>query len=665
MKKLSKNLLINILVVSFVFVVFGLTGPMAVQAATSPDLGAADTFNVLAQSGITGVVDTPFGIIGNVENNGIAAQITALTNAMVNGTIYSSNGLADIVGATTTALNAAVQDDAATAYGDLDAVTNADANCIDPSTGLAGIGSGVVELGGRSLAPGLYCSDASFKITGILTLTGTTGTWVFKAVSTIDPQVGSSVTGGDPCNVWWRSGTAVNVGNSASFIGTIIAGSAITFGTNFTLDGRALAIGTNVTFDGGGTISGPTCSPTTGTLNIIKDVVGGTATSSDFIVSLKLADSEVGGGPFAGTTTPGTSYSLDAGTYVVSETSSTTSSYIASYSGACNLTDSITLAVGDDVNCTITNTYATSTLHVIKKVVNTGGGVATSSDFTIGVTGTNLSTSSFAGSEAGVNVTLSAGPYTVTETGDVTNYSSATSTGCTGTITAGQNVDCTIINTYTAPEVHHSSGGSRATPVAPIINVVKVASPSILAGPGPVTYTYTLHNTGTVPVSNVTMVDDTCSPMIFVSGDKNSDSELDVNETWTYDCFKTVSSTHTNIVTATGWANGLSATDTASATVVVGVPIVLPTTATTSVVVTTSLVSIPSLPKTGISTEVISSSVIATTTATTSAVVATSSVFIPSLPNTGINTNWIIGVLTGLFIIMLIALVSVLRKRIM
>ena len=75
---------------------------------------------------------------------------------------------------------------------------------------------------------------------------------------------------------------------------------------------------------------------------------------------------------------------------------------------------------------------------------------------------------------------------------------------------------------------------------------------------------------------DITMVDDTCSPIVRVSGDTNSDSKLDVHETWVYRCTMTLSATHTNIVTATGWANGVSAVDTASAIVVVGAPIVPP-----------------------------------------------------------------------------------------
>jgi len=39
-------------------------------------------------------------------------------------------------------------------------------------------------------------------------------------------------------------------------------------------------------------------------------------------------------------------------------------------------------------------------------------------------------------------------------------------------------------------------------------------------------------------------------------------------------CSTTLLATKTNTVVATGWANGISATDIATATVVVGVPIV-------------------------------------------------------------------------------------------
>lgn len=98
----------------------------------------------------------------------------------------------------------------------------------------------------------------------------------------------------------------------------------------------------------------------------------------------------------------------------------------------------------------------------------------------------------------------------------------------------------------------------------------------LTAGPGAVAYTYTLRNIGTVPVTNITMVGDTCSPIVLTSGDANNDKKLDVNEVWVYNCSTNLSETHTNTVVTTGWANGLSTADIASATVVVGTPVVSP-----------------------------------------------------------------------------------------
>jgi uncharacterized repeat protein (TIGR01451 family) len=161
----------------------------------------------------------------------------------------------------------------------------------------------------------------------------------------------------------------------------------------------------------------------------------------------------------------------------------------------------------------------------------------------------------------------------VTETADP-NYTQTFSGDCdaTGHINLGPGdiKFCIVTNNDIGPAV-------VAPPVPPLIAVVKVPSPLALpAGPGAVTYTYTLRNIGTVPVTDVTMIGDTCSPITLASGDTNTDAILQVSETWTYTCSTTLSETHTNTVVATGWANGISATDIASATVVVGLPTVPP-----------------------------------------------------------------------------------------
>jgi uncharacterized repeat protein (TIGR01451 family) len=280
--------------------------------------------------------------------------------------------------------------------------------------------------------------------------------------------------------------------------------------------------------------------------------------------------------------TSGMASTTSTGLHTVSETSD--SGYTAIIGGDCVAVGTITLVAGTAKDCTITNNDIAPILHLRKVVVNDNGGTATTTDWTLTATGalassTNLS--GFAPVDSGSD--FKADTYILDESGPA-GYT-ASSWSCVGASVTGASIKlglgdiatCTITNDDVAPVSSGGGGSSYVTPVPPLIDVVKVPAPLALpAGPGPVTYTYTLRNIGTVPVSNVTMVDDTCNPITLISGDTNNDAKLDVNETWISRCSTTLSATHTNTVTATGWANGISAVDIASATVVVGGSIVPP-----------------------------------------------------------------------------------------
>ncbi|MFZ2189084.1 MAG: ice-binding family protein [Candidatus Moraniibacteriota bacterium] len=104
------------------------------------------------------------------------------------------------------------------------------------------------------------------------------------------------------------------------------------------------------------------------------------------------------------------------------------------------------------------------------------------------------------------------------------------------------------------------------------ISVKKRATPSALySGPGFVTYTYDVRNEGDGALKFVSVKDDKCSPVKFVSGDGDHDSKLDTNERWRYTCTKLVSETETNTATARG-TNGEEVKDTDKVTVTVSVP---------------------------------------------------------------------------------------------
>lgn len=126
------------------------------------------------------------------------------------------------------------------------------------------------------------------------------------------------------------------------------------------------------------------------------------------------------------------------------------------------------------------------------------------------------------------------------------------------------------------PASSGGGGGGGGTP-QPLINIVKTPSPLALSnGPGLVTYNYTVTNVGLVELGKVSVKDDKCSQVEYVSGNTDNDNYLDLAETWIYRCVKTVSQTETNIVTASGSANGWDATDTDSATVAVAILAVPP-----------------------------------------------------------------------------------------
>ncbi len=281
---------------------------------------------------------------------------------------------------------------------------------------------------------------------------------------------------------------------------------------------------------------------------------------------------------------------LTPGTYTASETNN--SGYTASvWGGDCAANGSITLANGDNKTCTITNDDTAPLLTLIKTVTNDNGGSASETAWTLNATGaggspTNLSSTTPVFSGA----TFKADTYALSETGGPSGYTAsqfscvkngaAAVLGNSITLAIGDIAICTINNNDNTPPPAPSGGGgggSYSPPVPPLINILKIPNPLALpGGPGSVTYTYTVTNIGTVAMNNVTVADNKCASVNFISGDTNGDSNLQTNETWIYRCTVSVNQTTTNIVTATGHGSGLTAIDTAEAIVVVGAPLVPP-----------------------------------------------------------------------------------------
>lgn len=459
MKYFVKNL---ILATSVLFFSLGPMRTIAVQAATTPSLGTAATFGILSSTftrnvGLTAVGgDLGYTTLSGGGTNSLTGTLHVPSPAQAgsdqNAALANLNGQE----CTFTFVSGAIDLAADTTHGPIGVYTS-----------------------------GVYCVTGAMSVgTAGISLNGT-GTYIFRstgAFTTVDHSV-VALGGASACDLFWTP-VATTLGANTTFLGTVIDNSGITVGNLTSWIGRALDFATTVTTDTN-SITVPSCgTPEPTSLHVIKSVDntgGGTAVPSTFSIHVKTAGSDVAGSPQNGTTTPGTTYLLSVGTYTVSEVSN--SSYTPSFSGACDSSGNVILTASSSTTCMVTNTYivptststSTSTpaiLRVIKSVVNTGGGSATSSDFMLYVkkSGSNVAGTPQSGtSSPGTPYALITGTYTVSETAS-SSYSASFSGDCdsVGNVTlAGVDKTCTITNTYI---VQASTSTSTSTPM-PILVV--------------------------------------------------------------------------------------------------------------------------------------------------------------------------------------------------
>lgn len=200
-------------------------------------------------------------------------------------------------------------------------------------------------------------------------------------------------------------------------------------------------------------------------LTVNKVVVGGSMTENDFPLFI---DNTQDANPQT-QVTDGAQNIVDAGSYVVSETNDPNqTNYTSVISGDCDPLGGITLENGDNKTCTITNTYnappaQTGTITVVK-VVN--GGNAQVSSFPLFIGQTSVS--------SGVAETLPVGSYVVSETNNQANYTGVFTGDCNAqgaiTLATGENLTCTITNTYNAPPVDEEPSSGILTVIKVVIN---------------------------------------------------------------------------------------------------------------------------------------------------------------------------------------------------
>ncbi len=204
--------------------------PESPEIFAAPALGAASPFAVLAASTTTCTNSSAFtGDVGVSPGTAVTGFNPSCT---LSGALHAGDAVAAVGHAAVVA-----------AFG-----TIASLACEHNLTG--------EDLGGQTLAPGVYCFDDSAALTGRLTLDGggrTGATWAFQIGSTIITATNSSVVmagGGNACDVFWNVGSSATLGTGTAFNGNVLATVSITLMTGSSVIGRALAINAAVTSDG-------------------------------------------------------------------------------------------------------------------------------------------------------------------------------------------------------------------------------------------------------------------------------------------------------------------------------------------------------------------------------------------------------------------------------
>lgn len=249
------------------------TGTTACPTTPAIALGTASSFGNLGGTAGTTNTGTLTVIGGNLGST--ATTTSAVTGfhdtagdiytetgsniGAVNGKIYTCT--VSTLGPTSAAVNAAscstatqARSDAQTAY-----------NSLTPASLPGGTDPGAGQLGGLTLAPGIYqAAGGSFQITGSdLTLDAqgdATAVWVFQTASTLTvgapaaPRSVNLINGALAKNVFWQVGTSatINGAGGGTMVGTIIASSAVSLSTVgnaqvVTLNGRAIGLNASVT----------------------------------------------------------------------------------------------------------------------------------------------------------------------------------------------------------------------------------------------------------------------------------------------------------------------------------------------------------------------------------------------------------------------------------
>lgn len=197
------------------------------------NLGTAGTFAILSKTGITDVYAS--AITGDVGTSPITGAALLLTCGEVSGKIY----VVDAAGPLPCAVNDATKLTAAvgdmeTGYLDAEGRTSPD---------FTELGAG--EIGGLTLAPGLYKWGTDLLISTDVTLTGgPNDVWIFQVAGGMKQANAKQIIlagGALAKNIFWQVAGSVSIGTTAHFEGVVLGKTLVAVNTGASANGRLLA----------------------------------------------------------------------------------------------------------------------------------------------------------------------------------------------------------------------------------------------------------------------------------------------------------------------------------------------------------------------------------------------------------------------------------------
>jgi hypothetical protein len=211
------------------------TSTTSAQSGGVPQ-GSTTTYAVLAASAVT---SSGLTVLNGDLGVSPGTAITGFPPGVVTGATHAGDPVA-----------AQAQADAQVLYDYLDGLP------CDPANNLTG-----TDLGGRVLAPGVYCFDSSAQLTGTLFLDAQgscDSLFVFQTGSTLITSVASSVQViNNPCaincrggaNVFWQVGSSATIDTGSQFVGHIVANTSVTLNFGASVAGNVIALTGAVTMN--------------------------------------------------------------------------------------------------------------------------------------------------------------------------------------------------------------------------------------------------------------------------------------------------------------------------------------------------------------------------------------------------------------------------------